>query len=622
MVEDSKKHIRQRYALKTDDEILIIPQNPIFAADRRETRKLRVCAYCRVSTPDEAQTSSFEIQRNYYEEYIPKQENWIYSGIYADEGISGTNLKKRDDFNRMITDCKAGKIDLIITKSVSRFSRNVVDCLTVVRMLSALEPMVGVYFQTENINTFSKGNETYLTILSAFSQEESRAKSESMLWSYEKRFANGNFMIPTECLLGYDKEDGEIVIEPEGAKTVKLIFSMYRAGASCAHIADILTGLKRPTGKGNLSWSATSVRNILRNERYCGDVVAQKTYTKDFYDHITDTNRGQKPVYYKSGHHEGIITQEEYIQALLLLASNRNAKGIHTAYTLTVIREGLLSGFIPINRAFGGYSAPHYIQAALNAEVEDIKPPVLPSTLPDYEVVRFHDIASQGARSMTITNHNLSFNRSCVLMMPGAQYVEILLDPVNRQLAIRETSEDNPNAIGWCQPKDGKAKPVFVNSTSFCKILYELMGWKTQWRLKLIANRLHKDDDCVLIFDLCETVCQMFIDIEASGDNQNGVTAKSRKKTTLLPTEWRDSFGVRLPQHLASCRKLLAMQLGDWSINAPGVEVKGFERFADVPSEEEIRKQMEALTVNESEFCAEKNAQSFSIHGMLQEGIL
>ena len=148
------------------------------------------------------------------------------------------------------------------------------------------------------------------------------------------------------------------------------------------------------------------------------------------------------------------------------------------------------------------------------------------------------------------------------------------------------------------------------------------MDWKTQWRLKLIANRLHKDDDCVVIFDLCETVCQMFVDIEASGDNQNGETAKRRKKTTLLPTEWRDSFGVRLPQHFASCRKLLAMQLDDWSINAPGVEVKGFKRFADAPPAEEIRKQIEALTVNESEFCTEKNAQSFSIHDMLQEGIL
>jgi DNA invertase Pin-like site-specific DNA recombinase len=223
-VNDDKDSIRQRYTQKQDSDLLIIPQNPIFTEERLMNKPLRVCAYCRVSTPNEAQTSSYELQCNYYLDYIQKQGNWIFSGIYADEGITGTNRKKRGEFNRMIVDCRAGKIDLIITKNVSRFSRNTVDCLTVVRELSGMEPRVGVFFQTENINTLHKSNEIYLAILAAFSQDESRAKSESMLWSLERRFSNKNFLCPTTTLLGYDKVDGEMVIEPEGAKTVRLIY--------------------------------------------------------------------------------------------------------------------------------------------------------------------------------------------------------------------------------------------------------------------------------------------------------------------------------------------------------------------------------------------------------------
>lgn len=243
-----KAKIRERYKGINQDEIEVIPALPQIRLDD-PNRTQRVAVYARVSTDDPNQTSSYELQRNHYQDLVNSHINWILVDIYADEGISGTSLKHRDSFIRMINDCRAGKIDLIITKSVARFARNVVDCIKHVRELAALNPPVAVFFETENIYTLNPNSEMSLSFISTLAQEESHTKSEIMNASIEMRFKRGIFLTPP--LLGYDKdEDGNLVINEEEAKTVRLIFFMYLYGFSAKQIAEEMTLLKRVTKKG------------------------------------------------------------------------------------------------------------------------------------------------------------------------------------------------------------------------------------------------------------------------------------------------------------------------------------------------------------------------------------
>ena len=255
-------------------EVQVIPA--ISDRDGYEKRKLNVCAYCRVSTDMDTQALSYELQVQNYTEYIASNEEWEFAGIYADRGISGTSLKHRDEFNKMIADCRAGKIDLIITKAVTRFARNVLDCISTIRMLKQLDPPVGVFFETERINTLDTTSETYLGLISLFAQGESESKSESLKWSYIRRWKRGTGIYPTWSLLGYDvDENGKWVVVEEEAELVRIIYDMYLTGYSSPQIAEILTRSGIPTATNKNTWSSGAVLGILRNEKYCGDVLCR-----------------------------------------------------------------------------------------------------------------------------------------------------------------------------------------------------------------------------------------------------------------------------------------------------------------------------------------------------------
>lgn len=245
--EERKAKIRERYKGIDPNELDVIPaiKPADFYSDKSNKR---VAVYARVSTDDPNQTSSYELQKNHYTDVVSRHEGWELSQIYADEGISGTSLQHRDSFVRMIQDCKTGKIDLIITKSVSRFARNVLDCIGYVRELAKLQPPIGVFFETENIYTLNPNSEMSLSFISTLAQEESHNKSEIMNSSIEMRFRRGIFLTPP--LLGYDQdENGDLVINQEEAKTVRLIFFMYLYGYTCVQIAETLTRLGRRTKK-------------------------------------------------------------------------------------------------------------------------------------------------------------------------------------------------------------------------------------------------------------------------------------------------------------------------------------------------------------------------------------
>lgn len=276
------------------------------AAPIASMKKRRVAGYARVSTDHEDQATSYEAQVDYYTNYIRSRDDWEFVAIYTDEGISATNTKKREGFKAMIADALAGKIDLIITKSVSRFARNTVDSLTTVRELK--EKGIEIYFEKENIWTLDSKGELLITIMSSLAQEESRSISENVTWGQRKRFADGKVSFAYSRVLGLDKgPDGTIVVNAEQAETVRLIFSLFLEGMSPHSIAVELTkrGIKTPGGKD--VWNQQTVRRMLSNEKYKGDALLQKEFTVDFLTKKMKKNEGQVPQYYVEGNHEAII---------------------------------------------------------------------------------------------------------------------------------------------------------------------------------------------------------------------------------------------------------------------------------------------------------------------------
>ena len=270
--------------------------------------KRKVAAYARVSTDSEEQLSSYEAQVDYYTRYIQSKNNWEFVEVYTDEGISATNTKRRDGFKRMIKDALDKKIDLIITKSVSRFARNTVDTLTTVRKLK--EKGVEVYFEKENIYTLDSKGELLITIMSSLAQEESRSISENVTWGQRKRFADGKVSLPYKHFLGYEKgEDGVPKLVEKEAKIVRLIYRLFLEGKSASAIAHYLTKEEIPTPGGKSNWCLSS---ILKNEKYKGDALLQKGYTVDFLTKKKKKNEGEVPQYYVRNSHEAIISPEVY----------------------------------------------------------------------------------------------------------------------------------------------------------------------------------------------------------------------------------------------------------------------------------------------------------------------
>lgn len=274
-------------------------------------RNRRVAAYARVSTDHEDQQTSYEAQVDYYTNFIRSRADWDFCGIYTDEGITGTSIKHREGFKQMVQDALDRKLDLIVTKSVSRFARNTVDSLTTIRNLK--EKGVECFFEKENIWTFDGKGELLITIMSSLAQEESRSISENCTWGQRKRMADGKVSVPFDHFLGYDRgPHGELVINEEQAKTVRLIYDLFLQGLTPHAIAKQLTAMGIPTPRKKAIWNQGTVRSILTNEKYKGDALMQKCYTVDFLTKKQAVNRGVLPQYYVEGDHEAIIPPETF----------------------------------------------------------------------------------------------------------------------------------------------------------------------------------------------------------------------------------------------------------------------------------------------------------------------
>lgn len=323
---------------------LIEPKRSILV-DKEKYHQKRVAAYCRVSTDSEEQLTSYVNQKKFYTDMIARNTEWQFAGLYADEGISGTRADKRPEFNNMIKACLAGKIDYIITKSVSRFARNTVDCLDYVRMLRAKG--IGIFFEEQNIDTLKSDSELYLIIYAGFAQSESESISKNITWSYRKNFEDGKPIFMYKRLLGYQKgEDGEPEIVPQEAEIVERIFAMYLSGMTVDVISRQLQSEHIVIPSKKFSFGKNMVMNILKNEKYCGDCILQKTVTVDCISKTRKKNEGEAPMYIVENNHPAIISREMFNRAQEELSKRKarspqsrktaiTASGKYSKYALT-----------------------------------------------------------------------------------------------------------------------------------------------------------------------------------------------------------------------------------------------------------------------------------------------
>lgn len=556
-----KDKIRERYKGVDLTEIQIIhaiPQTKL----QEDTREKRVAVYVRVSTDDPRQTSSYELQKNHYQDIVVNHPGWRLTQIYADEGISGTSLKHRDAFLQMIEDSRNGKIDLIITKGVSRFARNVLDCIGYVRQLAALNPPVGVLFETEGIYSLDSNSEVILTIIATLAQEESRNKSEVMNASVEMRFRRGIFLTPP--LLGYDQdENGDLVVNEDEAKTIRLIFFMYLYGYTCVQIGEAMTKLERSTKKGSTVWTAGSVLQVLQNERHCGDVLARKTWTPSYLDHKSRKNRQDRNQYHIKGHHESIISRDDFIAVQRLIC---NAKYGNKGFLpeLQVVAEGVLKGFVPVNPRWAGFKEEDYqfACASLNEAEDNLEEELVEVSvktgdfdLRGYQVARAQFFDTVPKTCISFSNNELYFSAECIKKFNKVQYVELLLHPKDFLLAVRPTIKENRRAIHWAKQENNVCISRNVGGAAFLPTMYRLFGWQTDCKYRVRGIRYAKEDDAILMFDMKET--EVFIPnkyknkgvadftTKPHGSTHEKICPIAGNKASILayPLNWTDEFG-------------------------------------------------------------------------------
>lgn len=348
--------------------VTIIP--PLEApAQPEETKKLRVAAYCRVSTQEEEQLGSFTAQVRYFREKIEANPLWELVNIYEEEGISGTSIRKRPAFQQMMNDAVEGKIDLILTKDIKRFGRNTVDVLNSLSTLSNLNPPVTVVFESSGITSMGdSSNNLVITILSALAEMESHQKSEAIKWGIRWRMEKGIYRFAVHNTLGYYRDNfGRLVIEPTEAKIIEYIYESCLEGATPGQIANALTdqGISTPMGKER--WTTSTVRNILRNEKYCGDALMQKTYTTDFRSHKAVKNT-KLVMYFKEGHHTAIIKKSDWQKVQDILATHRASsrratlRPISTRFVAPRVKSGLCKGYFILDPRWSAMERQEFLK--------------------------------------------------------------------------------------------------------------------------------------------------------------------------------------------------------------------------------------------------------------------
>ncbi len=541
-----KERVRRRMRVEIDPENYeYIPEKgPVDYYDTSVHQ--RVAVYVRVSTDDVQQTTSYELQQKYYKDFVEQHPNWELVDIYADEGISGTSLAHRDEFNRMIRDCKAGKIDLILTKNVSRFARNIVICIGMVRELADMRPPVGVLFESEAIFSLNEDSQMALSFLATMAEEESHTRSRSMETSLRMRLDNGIPLTPK--LLGYShNESGNLIINPKEAVTVKLAFYMYLLLYSTQEIADRFNQQNRKTFLGNNRWTANSIVNILRQERYCGDVLTRKTFTPNFRDHLAKKNHGERPQSRYLNHHEAIISRDDFIavQSLLDNSHYQRSSGKKSLMpSLYVIERGLLRGFVRMHPRWMGFRTEDYIEAgnSILQSGDSTQTEVRPTN--GFQIIRTDLIASPTNYRISFAEGHLTIGRNIVQKLKPDYCVEFLIDPTGKRLALRSASKDNRRAVRCSHPQTNYS--CRVNSKPLYNIISSIFDWEPDNRYRLSGNIYEADGVVAFIFEAkgAEVFLKSYkIPQGEANEDESSILRLTKKYTQVVMSDLFGNFG-------------------------------------------------------------------------------
>lgn len=609
MIDGSREKAREKEKVRKRMRTAVDPDNYEYYPGEEQKDSFdynvnqRVAVYVRVSTDHIRQTTSYELQKRYYEDFVVCHPNWTLVKIYADEGISGTSADHRDAFQQMFRDCKSGMIDLIVTKSVSRFARNVVLCVGAARELAELDPPVGVFFESEHIYSLSDQSSLAFTFLAGMAEEETRIKSRSMESSLRMRLDHGIPLTPK--LLGYCHDgDGNLVVNPDEAPTVKLAFYMYLYGYSTQQIADAFTALGRKSYRGNFEWSSSGILQILRNERHCGDVLTRKTYTPDCLKHRSKKNRGQRPQSKYRDHHEAIISRDDF-NAVQQMLDNAKYGNRSILPELRVIDSGKLKGFVIINPRWAGFQSQDYLLAAQSVLWEDnstadmeaetraeIKTEAGAFDLRGFEITRSEFLDTHYRPRVTLGDKKICFNAECVRQLGGNGYAELLADPISRRFAVRPTDVKNRNAVRISSPIETGSRPRDIAASAFSGTLFELFGWNPACKYRIIGTRYQKDGELAYIFEAADAEALIrpntLPDTEAiSHDAALQPLVSVGKRIRAIPEKWTTSFGKQFYLYEQDLATLERQSEENWKLRLEGrlfeagkrLNVTGFEEL-------------------------------------------
>ena len=620
--EKAKTRRRMHVEIDPDNYEFIPAKKPIDYYDNDVPQ--RVFIYVRVSTNDVRQTTSFELQKKYYEEFVVRHPNWRLVRIYADEGISGTSLLHRDEFNKMIAACKAGEADMIITKSVSRFARNVLDCIGIVRDLAELKSPVGVFFESEAIFSLNDDSQMALSFQATMAEEESHTRSRSMETSLRMRLDHGIPLTPK--LLGYTHdEDGNLVVNPEEAPTVKLAFYMYLYGYSTQQIADTFNALGRKSYLGNVNWTSSGILQILRNERHCGDVLTRKTFTPNYRDHKSKRNRGERPQSRYHKHHEAIISRDDFI-AVQRMLDNAKYKNKSFLPELRVIESGILKGFVVINPRWAGFTENDYFAAAQSvyappsdetstaapgAEGQDVHIEVAAGDfdLRGFEITRSEFFDSYERPSVTFSDRKIKFSAKFVRKLGERNYIELLINPIEKKFAVRTTNKENRQAVVCSKLSQKTYLPKDISSAAFSSTIFSIFGWNPDCKYRIIGTLFEEGGEIAYIFDSTDSeaffksyVLSSHEATEAGGKASIQPYTPAGKRIRAIPQEWTDSFGKPFYLHEQTLAALDSQSEADWQIRMEGQLYETGKKI-NVTSFEELRtyikKEINGLTPQE-----------------------
>lgn len=596
---NGRERLHQYYQQEDAGGKTFIPAKPKIDPNEMN-RFFRVCAYCRVSTDNDEQLSSFELQQSHYRQLVQDHPNWELKHIFADQGISGTSLKNRTAFNEMIEACSRGEYNLIITKSVSRFARNLVDCISLIRMLKGLTPPVGVFFETDNLYTLGENNEFMLSFLATFAQEESVKKREAMNWSLQQRFKDGKLLTPAP--LGYERQKDSaghyikhapLLLNVAEANIVRFIYDAYLSGWSQEQIAGFLKDIGCQTKTGNTEWTSRAVAYILTNERYCGNVLTWKSFTADLYEHKHRKNRQDRDQYLYHDRHPAIVSVEKF-EAVQTLIENRKHHVRGTLPALHVIDEGIFRGYIPINHHWVNDDPNIYYDisntVAKTIKIKNIAKRTFSAfNLTGYQVVRnqFTQVRYEGP-SITIASNRLSFNLFCMKKFMDVAYIQLLLHPAERKIAIRPCKEHDIHSIRW---RPDPERPIYsktLNCQHFGNALFSIMEWDPEYVHRIRGIWAKRESEQIIVFNLANAVPAVLM-------TQEGVGTKTKRRVELCPAEWTENFGDEFYEHILENGFYYLAPDSEWRTSVASIPAPGIKQFA-VPSSAELQLTMEDLT--------------------------